>query len=105
MELVPPPTAAQEQARKDDVAAELERQRKAMQDHLEKTGGYFHPTSVFGMTTSPGLTIRDWFAGMLASALIQVPGFRMDTTPDQLAFHSFLLADAMIKARKAVTRE
>lgn len=106
--LVPIPCSEEEreQYRKQQEVADAERRRQA-QEEFERTGGSVHPTSVFGFTTSPGLTIRDHFATAALGPLVTL-GIQQGTKTnrwilaDDAAQHAYEIADAMLRARKAV---
>ncbi|NBR26010.1 MAG: hypothetical protein EBU08_19960 [Micrococcales bacterium] len=66
-----------------------------------------HPTS--GQTTmSDGMDLRDWFAGMAMQGLLTIPAKELsndlsDKYPridSYVSYLSFVMADAMIKARE-----
>lgn len=61
---------------------------------LEKTGGFAYPSADDGWDTAPGMTLRDWFAGMALQGLV-ARGY----TPDGVG-RAYDFADAMIVARK-----
>ena len=46
----------------------------------------------------PGMTLRDWFAGLAMNGTISDPNVR--DTAESIAKASYILADAMIKAQK-----
>lgn len=66
-----------------------------MRDHGGDTD---EPT--FGDITHPGMTLRDWFAGMAMSGMLGgQPGSHLAAT--KIGKESYDVADAMIAARKA----
>lgn len=56
------------------------------------------------MTWSGGMTLRDWFAGMVLSNTAYITTATPKTTEtfheDGIAFNAYRIADAMLKARK-----
>ena len=69
-----------------------------------------HPTT--GNTTmSDGMDLRDWFAGLAMQGLLTIPAKELsndlsDESPridSYVSYLSFVMADAMMKARKEVT--
>lgn len=107
MELVPAPSEADQADAKRKIDEEIKRQDTARKAELDRTGGSVHPTSVFGVTTSTGLTIRDYFAAqMLESILCEEDNiWDLDGDPTvqaRVAHLAYQLADAMLDARKPV---
>lgn len=49
--------------------------------------------------TSPGMTLRDYFAGQALARVDRDPG--QPTSPAGIARHCYRLADALLAARKA----
>lgn len=107
MELVPTPTEAEQAAAKAKIDEETQRQNAAAKAEFERTGGSVHPTSVFGFTTSPGLTIRDYFAAKALHSVLRGEEAIWDLDGDpvaqsRIAFLAYQLADAMLDVRKPV---
>ena len=50
-----------------------------------------------GLHPAPGMSLRDWFAGMVAQGLLAAGG---DYDPSGLASDAYARADAMLSARK-----
>ena len=55
--------------------------------------------SVWSMPPSPGMTLRDWFAGQALSGLLASEAGVAPYPYDWAAERSFILADAMLAAR------
>ena len=53
---------------------------------------FYIPSKLFGEKPTPGLSIRDWFAGQVISSIF--PGKDHNTA----AYQAYQVADAMIKA-------
>jgi hypothetical protein len=107
VELVPVPSEAEQAEAKRRIDEETLRQEAARKAEFERTGGSVHPTSVFGFTTSPGLTIRDYFAAKTLHSLMGAVEYIWDLDGDQdvqarFAHLAYQLADAMLDARKPV---
>lgn len=49
---------------------------------------------------APGMSLRDWYAGMALIGLCASPDNKLLKGGDQFAGVAFVLADAMLKARK-----
>lgn len=49
---------------------------------------------------APGMSLRDWYAGMALNGLCASPDNRLLKGRDQFAAVAFVLADAMLEARK-----
>lgn len=66
-------------------------------------GGPVYPiirTPGVDILESPGISLRDWFAGQIVSGIIANPHFSPNTSPLQAAAHAYATADAMLAARK-----
>lgn len=77
------------------------------------TGGWAFPTQGFGpgggvstafsggggMVQWPGMTLRDWFAGMAVQGLIANKANPLHFQPKDDAAYCYSLADAMLKER------
>ena len=48
----------------------------------------------------PGMTLRDYFAAKAMSAYLDRPNLPINVSDEQLAFASYDMADAMLKARE-----
>lgn len=77
----------------------------------ERWGGFVHPHPVMKTQdgaayydATPGMTLRDWFAGQIAASLtggIAAAGISTDISDaEKVATAAYTLADAMIAARK-----
>ena len=51
------------------------------------------------ITTQDGMDLRDWFAGMALTS-IALHGIEMDDSPSEIAKTAYVLAEAMMEARK-----
>lgn len=80
---------------------------------INKLGGYVYPVEVKlynGTCSSPGMTLRDYFAGQVINGLMSDGGTQAivsklareaDKSPlSYLAVASYEIADAMLEARK-----
>ena len=72
---------------------------------LEKEGGPAFPTeqhenqdNTWNQTYDPGMSLRDWFAGMALSGLLANP--EHDESFPLNAEHAYRVADAMLAERK-----
>jgi uncharacterized protein YodC (DUF2158 family) len=64
-----------------------------------KDGGPAFPIETTATPYAPGMTLRDWFAGMaMSGALGGTPGNHL--APHNLARESYAHADAMLSARQ-----
>ena len=58
-------------------------------------------------SAAPGMTLRDYFAAHVLCGMMAYPGqegrgsFHSNCTTDQAAKEAYIMADAMLKARKA----
>jgi hypothetical protein len=71
--------------------------------HIDDGGTAFPHTTVnntFGFVLQPGMSLRDWFAGMAMSN-----GYTEISSAQDIAEWSFQIADAMIAARKGGSHE
>ncbi len=60
-----------------------------------RTSGGVHPT--YPITSTEGMTLRDWFAGQALAGCATDEGWK----PQNLAAWSYEIADAMLAAREA----
>lgn len=66
-----------------------------MRDHSREPNRF-----TYDATSTPGMTLRDWFAGQeLAGIGASDPDWV--GTPEQIAARAYRVADAMLKAREA----
>ena len=56
------------------------------------------PDGYWNQTWSPGMSLRDWFAGMAAQGILSQQGITEINSYD-VAITAYLTADAMIKER------
>lgn len=61
----------------------------------EKWGGVHYP----GMKGKEGMSLRDWFAGMLLKSGVGLPDQPTAKTAEDVAKQCYAMADAMIKER------
>lgn len=62
------------------------------------TGGPAFPIETTATPYAEGMTLRDWFAGQVAGALVRRAGWPDDW--ERIAPVSYEIADAMLEARK-----
>ncbi len=108
LEAIPHDPDAAKAAREKAEAEHNQASRKRAEE-LERTGGPIRPSSVFGCTTSEGLTIRDHFATSILPEILRQEEAVWDLQNDhcvqaQVAELAYQLADAMIEARKPVRK-
>lgn len=51
-------------------------------------------------TVNSGMTLRDYFATKAMAAAISSPGFKVNSSMQAIASHSYMQADAMLAARE-----
>lgn len=71
-----------------------------MNDKIDDGGPAFPYWFEKGNTLYQGMTLRDWFAGMALQGLIVNQGDKSWNHQYEFTIQSFLLADAMLIARK-----
>lgn len=83
----------------------------AMPDFIDRTGGpafghaAYSPADDF--TGSPGMTLRDWFAGQALIGWLLPDAIKFNNSDDgkiiysEIAEASYAIADAMLKARQS----
>jgi hypothetical protein len=69
----------------------------------EVATGVFRPKSEYGMEGDPGMSLRDWLAGLAMQQLIHRREMTVEPTysRQELAAEAYAYADAMLAARKA----
>jgi hypothetical protein len=67
-----------------------------------RVGTYDEEGSAIVRVSSPGMSLRDWFAGQaLAGIMSNCTGDGRTTwLPESAAFHAYSVAEAMLKARE-----
>jgi hypothetical protein len=81
-------------------------------DAINNQDGSLLVPSQYGLGPQPGMTLRDWFAGQIASGFAALPDERSHRSSDgdaaewrrrlmlQDAEYCYAMADAMLKARQ-----
>lgn len=75
----------------------------AGQHYISVDGTPLNPHDGHGwlVSPSPGLSLRDWFAGQVCAATFSYPvGFVDAEKAGRIAAQSYVVADAMLEARK-----
>jgi hypothetical protein len=97
-------TPDQRKARKlrEERQAAEEKRQAAFKAWEDKAGGPAFPVGgIFGVAAAAGMTLRDYFAAKMAAAWLHTFENRPDSSDALMcAEDSYLLADAMIRARK-----